>query len=418
MKIIFKTFLLLMLAGFLFTACKKENVDDIVITEDPTYEPEKKETNNLLTALRSNSSEGLDLGCITVVYPFELELASGDITTISSESDFEDAENGTGEEVAVDFVFPLSVINNEDGEAFDVNNNTELGIAFASCIPDDGWDYTETGDGTYTIPAFLFEELCFDLVYPIDVMDGDENTYTANNEAELIDLIATTSNLSFVLPITVVDEAGEETVIENVAGFYDLYYNCEGVTPPGTEGGNVIDLSQLDTANCDFDSLIIQYPYEVVTADGELITVEDENQEAALILSGEEYTIQYPFSLVDADGTVTTINSEEEFIELVLPCFITVEEPSDPCDFPTHALLIFNQGTTCGYQLAFPFQVEASGVVYDINEMNDYWSVYNSEQLNDIFLIYPVSVTLNTDGSTVTLNSDDEVCTFVQDSCG
>ncbi len=419
MNFLNKSRLFLLAMVVLIAACDKENFDEIVVG-DPDYEPEFVEVNTLITKINANPEDELNLGCISIQFPFELVLESGMTVTVNSTSDFEDATDEEAPDPVVDFVFPLNVVDNE-GNSTQVNDNIELGTLFASCIPDDGWDDTIDSNGTFTIPAFLFEELCFDLVYPVDLEDADENTYTANNEAELIDLIATSSNLSFVLPITVLDEEGNEVIIENVPRFYDLYYSCDGVSPPGTEGGILIDLSELDSANCEFETLAIQFPYDVVTEAGELITVEDENQEAALILSGENYTIQYPFNLVDEDGTVITINDEMEFILFILPCILTIEEP-DTCASPAHIYLFFNQGqgpTACGYNINFPAQVQAEGVTYDLNSMNDYFTVYSmySNQINAIDIIYPISVTLIEDGSTIEFEIDEEICTFVN-GCG
>ncbi|MEZ4961875.1 MAG: hypothetical protein R2830_18750 [Saprospiraceae bacterium] len=417
MNFLTKKIALFLFAVLFLTACNKDNIDE-VIPGDPGYQPDTVVVNSLIFAMVGNPSGGLDLGCITINFPFSLLTESGATVEINTEAEFEAATDSTAADPVVDIVFPLS-ITDSDGNTGQVNDETELGVAFASCIPTTGWVDTTSVDGTYPIPAFLFEDLCFDLVYPVDVEDADENTYTANNEAALIDLLATTSNLTFVLPITVLDEQGNETVIESAAGFFDLYYACDGVIPPGTQGGIPIDLSDLDSANCDFESLAIQYPYDVVTDDGDLITVADANQEAALILSGVHYTVQYPFSLVDADGEVVTINDDLEFIQLILPCLVTIEEP-DPCSTPAHVLLYFNQGQApfqCGYLINFPTQVEAEGTVYDLNDMFEYYNVYGlySNQIDKISIIYPVSVTLN-DGTILTFNNDNDVCQFI-DGC-
>jgi hypothetical protein len=240
------------------------------------------------------------------------------------------------------------------------------------------------------------------------LQDADANTYLANNEAALIDLIITIPGLAFTLPLTLTNENGEEVIIESVAGFYSLYYECDGNTPPGTVGGIPLDFSEL--GDCNFESLTIQFPYNVITEDGESITVTDANQEANLILSGVHYTVQYPFNLVDDDGAVVTINNEMQFIELVLPCLITIE-PSGPCDAPAHVLLYFNQ--TCGV-VNYPNQLSAGGITYVINNMQDYFVVYNQYNLNEISIVYPISVT-EPDGVVSTFDSDGEVCSFIED---
>lgn len=413
MRLLSKLSFLILFVGVAFTSCDRDNIDQ-TITPSVEFEPEVVVVNNLITALTTTETDGLELGCLYIEYPFELLLEDGSTVEVFDLEGFETAADQEPPFQAVDFVYPLTV-STDEGESFVVNGGEELGVLFGSCIPEEGWDDTSTSNGGYTIPAFLFEELCFDLVYPVDVADADETPYTANSEAELIDLLATTANLSFVLPITVVDEAGTEVMIESVAGFYDLYYSCDGVTPPGTEGGIVIDFSDLDSANCDFESLAIEYPYTVLTDGGESITVENENQEAALILGDEEYTIQYPFNLVDADGTVTTINDEMQFIELILPCLVVIEEP-ETCNTPAHVLLYFNQ-SFCG-TVVYNNQLIAEGVTYEITSFDDYINLYGmyQNQIDAIDIIYPISVT-TPEGTVLTFNSDEEVCAFV-DACG
>ena len=418
MKLLSKLSIFCLFVGLLFVSCDRDNIDE-TITPNPGFEPEVVVVNNLISALTTDMTEGLELGCFSIDFPFSLLLEDGTTVEVFDMDEFETVASQESPFQVVDFVFPLNVTT-EDGESTQVASNEELGVLFGSCIPDDGWDDTTHSDGTITIPAFLFEELCFDLVYPVDVQDADENAYTANSEAELIDLLATTANLSFVLPITVVDEVGEETVIESVAGFYELFYACAGNTPPGTEGGIVIDLSDLDSANCDFETLIIEFPYNVLTEDGELITIEDENQEAALILSGTHYTVEYPFNLVAADGEVITINSDDEFIFLILPCLITIEGPVDNCDADAHVLLFFNAHNIftlfpCPFDINYPVEVTIDGTAVTLNSVDDYFAETGApfSIIGDVELVYPITVTSQEDGSTVELNSDDDVCDYI-----
>lgn len=407
MKHFSKLSFLFLFAGLLFVSCDRDNLDETTIP-DPGFEPEIVVVNNLITALTTTTNEGFELGCLSIDYTFELLLEDGSTIEVATDEELEIALNQEPPFLVVDFVFPL-MVTTEDGESAQVNSNEELGVLFASCIPDDGWDDTTTSSGNMVIPAFLFEELCFDLVYPVDLQDADNNAYVAISEAELIDLIITVPTLAFTLPLAVTNEDGEEVIVESVAGFYSLYYDCDGNTPPGTEGGIFIDLSELD-GDCAFEDLSIQFPYDILTEEGESITVENENQEAALILSGVHYTLVYPFSLVDTDGTIVTVNDEMEFILLILPCLVEVG-PSDPCNTPAHVLLYFNQ--TCGV-VNYPNQLSAGGTVYVINSMDDYFDVYNQFNLDEITIIYPIAVT-ESDGVVSTFNSDAEVCAFIED---
>ncbi|MEL6657628.1 MAG: hypothetical protein AAFR36_14320 [Bacteroidota bacterium] len=410
MRLLSKLSFLFLFVALVFVSCDRDNMDETLIP-DTNFEPEVVVVNNLINALTTTSEDnGLELGCFSIDFPFSLLLEDGTTVEVFTIEEFEDVTSQESPFMVVDFVFPLTLTTAED-ESVQVNSNEELALQFASCIPDEGWD-DATEEGSAVIPAFLFEDLCFDLVYPVDLEDTDGHTYTANNEVELIDLCITVPNLFFTLPFTVTDEDGEEVVIESVAGFYDLFWDCEGNTPPGTEGGITIDLIDLDSANCDFETLAIQYPYDVLTEDGELITVEDENEEAALILSGEDYTVQYPFNLIAGDSQIITINNDEEFILFILPCLVTIEEP-EPCSTPAHVFLWFNQGGGCGV-VDYPNQITAGGIVYDINDIDEYFVVYNQYAWDEIDIVYPISVT-ETDGTVVTFNSDQEICDYINE---
>ncbi len=415
MRLFSKFSFLFLFVAILFASCDRENLDNTT-TPDPGFEPEVVVVNNLIAALQTTTNEGLELGCFSIDFPFELLLEDGSTIEITTIEEFEAAGDPESGLVIVDFVFPLNVTT-EDGESVQVNDNMELGMQFASCIPDDGWDDTETEDGTLLIPAFLFEDLCFDLIYPVDLQDIDGNAYVATNEAELVDLIITVPSLAFTLPMTVTDEDGEEVVIESVAGFYDLYYECDGNVPSGTEGGTTIDLDEL--GECYLADLTIQFPYTVITADGETIIIEDANQEADLILSGVHYTIEYPFNLVDADGGLIAVNSEQEFIELLLPCIITIE-PTEPCDPDAHIILFFNAHNIftvfeCPFDINYPVEVTVDGAPVTLNSVEDYYAETGApfNFVGQVELVYPITVTVQEDGSTVELNSDEDLCEFI-----
>lgn len=407
MSFINKLSFLTLCLSLLLLGCDRDNIDETFVP-DPTFEPEEVVVNNLISALAASSDEGFELGCLSINYAFGLLLSDGSTIEVFSDEELEAALNQTTPAVVTDFVFPLNVTT-DDGENTQIDSIGELAILFASCIPDHGWDNTSSSDGNYVIPAFLLEGLCFELVYPVNLQDANGNAYIANNEAVLTDLIIATPGMAFTLPLTVTTETGEEVIIESVADFYGLFYECEGNTPPSTEGGIPLDLSEL--GDCEFKDLTIQFPYNVTTEDGESITVTDENQEAALILSEVHYTIEYPFSLVDTSGTVITLNDEAQLIELILPCLIIIDTV-DICDTPAHIFLLFFN-STCG-AINYPAQLAAAGNTFGINSLEDYLTVYNQFGINEISIVFPISVT-KPDGTVATFNNDAEICAFIEE---
>ncbi len=407
MKFLNKITVLLLFVALFFTACQKENIDEI-IPEDPAFQPEIVEVNTLVKALRITSDNELALNCVSLNYPLDVALESGDRKTISSKEDYEALIGGQSADQVVDFVFPLS-LTLADGSTSEVASSKSLGVEFASCIPTSGWEsLNATGE---TLPAFLFENsCCFDLVYPVNLEDGDGNVYTAASEAELIALMAIIDPLSFSLPMTVALYDGSELVINTADEFFDALFDCEGIAPPVV--GNGIEVRG-------FGCNQLVFPFNVVTPNG-VVTVIDENQYAALILSGVEMVLEYPFSLIDPDDNVMVINDFDDLIVSYAACGVIIQiDTTNVCDFSSHILLIFNQGAVqCGYNVNFPIQVEAEGVIYDINNMDDYLVVYNmySTAVDQIQLLFPVDVTLISDGSTLTFDSDADVCAFI-DGC-
>lgn len=407
MNFLTKNFFLFVCTLFLLTACNKENIDEVVPTEPPTFEPDTIIVNNLVNALQANSTEGLDLDCVTIEFPFELVTESDNNITINSSTDFENALNENAPNRVVSFMFPLSVIN--DGNAFQVSNNEVLGVAFGSCLPSSGWDVaSDNGD---IVPAYLFENSsCNEMVYPTELEDANGNFYTANNEEELINLMATTESLFFSLPMDVIDQDGSAMSANVTDDFYNAMYACEEIAPLALING--IQSNELDSC------FTLDFPFDVLLTDSSIVTVNDENELIDLEMAGTIEVIVFPFNVTKYDGTTVTINEPQDLAPLIVECEIGITtEPSDPCNTPAHALLFFNQGqgpTSCGFLIDLPMQVEAEGTVYDIDNQQDYFDVYNMywNQLDKIDVIYPITVTL-TDGTILTFDKDQDVCDFI-----
>ena len=414
MNFLYKSIVLFLMAGLLFTACQKDSIDEVVPVEEPTFEPDTMEVtiNALVTNLESNTNEGLDLGCFTIVYPFDLLLASENTITINSEADFIAALDADLPDQVVDFVFPLTIID-DNGETFEVTDNETLEVLFASCIPDDGWDDIEEDEDL--LPAFLLGniEFCFDLSYPLDLVDGDGNTSTAEDEEALIDLIVNTEELFFALPMTViVEESGEALVINTPEDFYNAYFECDNIDAP------------YDSLNYDMNGFAcfdLIFPTELQAEDGTTFTVSDENEFADLILSNEYFEFIFPLTLINPDGEEVTYESEEElFFGLQQECglVIIIIEPTDPCNTPAHVTLFYNAYniftlSPCPFEINYPMEVTLEGQTYEINGYDDYAEVNpNPFLIEPIELVYPFSITMDDSGEVVTFNSDDEVCTF------
>lgn len=407
MKFSIRLNILLVFVALLFAACEKDNMDEIVIDE-PDYQPEVNETNPLFLAMSTNNPEGLELGCLSILYPFDMALESGSTLTINSESEFMAAIDTTAVDPAVDFTYPLDILYSE-GETAQVNSIEELGLSFVACVPVDGWDYGNTAGNL--IPAFSFTDLCFDLVYPVALEDLDGNAYTAENESALIDLSATVEDLYFTLPITILNVDGSEIEIESYDGFFNLVESCDGV---GVNPPVVID-GQIEVTG--FGCWELQYPFTLDLGDGTTVEINTESEYATTILNADnEFQVIYPFTLKSLlnDDEIEVAN-DDDFIAALEACGIIIDigDGEDCGTTEGHVLLFFNEGSC--YTINYPAQVQAEGVTYTLNSTSDYFEVYSmyATQINAIDLIYPISVTNTESGTENTLNNRDEICDYV-----
>jgi hypothetical protein len=407
--------LLLFVATAFFAACEKDNLDEIIV-EEPNYQPGEVEVNNLLNAMRTDNNSGtVTMNCITLQTPFELKLQSGGAVTINTQRDLEVAMDTNAADRAVDFIYPISIVDAR-GETAQVNSNQELGVSFASCLPQQGWAAAMSTNET--LPACFYAGLlCVEQVYPVTLIDDEGNTYTVANDGELVDLFVTTyineTYLAFILPMSLIDAAGAEVVIESVDQFFSVVSECENVEP-------VIIGDGFEAQG--FLCYELKYPAEMLGTDGNPITVNSADEYANLVLSGEALTIEYPFTLESMiDGTTVTVNNFEEFILAVsVGCGVDIViDTVTLCEIPGHVLLFINRGGTsqspCRFNINYPVNVIAGGATFTLNESSDYWSVYNQFNLNEIEVVYPVTVTVNSSGEVIEFASDNDLCTYIED---
>jgi hypothetical protein len=410
MKTLYKFSSLCLLLVLLLTACNKENIEKTT-PENPNYQPDTTTVNNLIASERTSStSDGVEMACLSINYPFEMVLESKTSITITSESEFQTAVDQNAADPAVDFVFPLSIVDAK-GNTKVVNDNLALGRDFASCIPETGW--AASASSGETVPACLVgAPVCYEYVYPVNLVDDDGNTYTANNEEEFINLFATVPTLSLALPVTFLDEDGNSVVVDNFDTFFDLAFECEDITPPVTGEGIEIQ---------GFGCLDLVYPFNVITTDSTVITVNDEDEYANLILNGAEVELQYPFSLSDFNGNVLLIEDILDVIEALETCgvIIDITDPDTVNCFgtPAHVLLFYNAFNIFTlnkyeYDVEFPFTLIVEGNPVVVNNEDEYIPAIggNPSRFLDVEIVYPV--TIFQFGREIVLNSDAEVCEF------
>jgi len=383
------------LVSLMFASCTKEN--EIVDTTDPIEEvdPTMLNDNPLFdNALPRNNGDGVELGCLIIDYPFSL-LIDGEESEVDSDDDFESLLISLTDSSIVDFVYPLD-ITYEDGESTVIEDAEQLGEAFASCIPDEGWDVTIDSTSDNSFPAYLInsQESCFNVTYPVSMIDyntGDE--VVANNEAEFVAALANAELfLFFNFPLTLEGDEGEVTA-EDSEELWELLLSCE------YDGSGGIDT----TFNPSGEILCydIAYPFTVLLADGSEVIVNDHEEYCALMLGGEILDFVYPITLIDQEGDEVVINDQSDFMEALEDCAdITVFGPD---------LFILATGDNYGdgalgcYDINYPISIDVDGEIVEAGSTAEVIAISTSTPWAQA--VFPINITLNETGETVELGS-------------
>lgn len=398
-KICIPFFLMLLL----FSACQRdgeiETTGEIV---DPEIETEVIEVNPLVARSGGPNSSGLDFDCFEITYPFDMVDENGENHTIDSEESF--IELFEGEVILVDFVYPLDIVDNE-GNTSVINDGEELAAAFALCLPDGGW---EEGD----FPAYSIddENSCFDLVFPVTLVDLDENTIEVNNDEELNAAVAE-GLYFFSFPFTLESEDGELVEVNSIDELFEALISCNGFE---IEDSTFVWENGFEYIGC----YMLEFPFEVVLNNGTTVIVEDHEEYCDLMLQGEIVDYSYPLTLTDQEGNAVTVENEEELYGLIDDCF-------DFLGFGRLDLSLLYSGTEvlnpdemepC-YTINFPISL-----VYDnqnqTEELADLEAVFDllvDVNLETEFsLVYPISLTLK-DETEVSINQIEDLYPILQD---
>jgi len=390
------------LIAFLFTSCVKENID---IKEDPVVEipaPEVIQFNPLLNKTAgSESGEGQDIKCFTIVYPFNLLLEDGSEVNVSSNEEFKNWTNDDSNFI-VDFIYPLNVKTQTEGTVV-MNTNIGLSDLFISCIPDEGWGEDQTGEGVdYGFPVFdiNFQNSCFELVYPITITNLEDSISVANNAVELSSIVANEPGLTlFVFPINIVYEDGDTEVIGSSDLLSDEWFLCDRFNLP--------IISSINTGG-QIACYLLKFPIEVETSSG-IIKADTEDLFFSLLYSGQITDFVYPLNLIAFNGSELIINSQEAFNAALYNCYFDITNP----DVLAIKALRYGYLEGC-YSINYPIiVVNEEGVLKTIDNDEE---LYDSIILSDFItqhLLFPVDVTSAVTQGEIVFNDKASMIEFI-----
>ncbi len=394
MKILKLNILALLAVLFFVSSCDREPTTEMGTIDPLVPSPEMVDTNPLVT--RSSGGEnGLDLDCFTIDYPFELIDTEEIAYLITSDEDFDELLLNEAL-LIVDFVYPLN-ISYEDGETGSVADADELGELFASCVPQGGWE-----DGQF--PAYLIdlENSCYEFVYPMTLVDEEGNEIVVENEDEFSGALAE-ELLFFVFPFSLVDEEGEVVVVGDIEELFDTLFACSW----DSEIDSIWDWENgFEYVGC----YLVEFPLDIITGDGSTVTVENHMELCDYMITGDFAGYAFPLDLIGEDGEVITVSTEEELEAALDECWDDWGEGCFQGIEDLFALLYAGDDLDC-FIATFPITIST----IDGEEM-----VIESPEGVEEYLplvcevVYPVTI-VYTNGDTTTLGSSEELYQAVED---
>ena len=178
--------------------------------EDEEDEEDDEENEEILEDLEEV------LECYEVSFPVNFYDQDSMMVSVSTMEELEEIID----EESLALVFPIELI--DDQNSFSVNTAEELHALADECEEDDEDDDDEEE----------FEELiddisdCYDIVFPISIVDMDNTMYSITSEDELEDIIEDEKNLMLVYPFQLEDDEGEILDVNNEAQLLELLEDC------------------------------------------------------------------------------------------------------------------------------------------------------------------------------------------------
>lgn len=270
--------------------------------------------------------------CFNFVFPLNLAYNDGTIITIASYQgliDVLDSETSTLYIEGIEFPFQVQ----QEGAVTTINDEDEFFALILDCT-------------FHTVNSFVFDFTCYEIVFPISVINANNETVVVHNQTELVQMSATTPTgtvayqLDIVFPISVIQN-DQTIVIDNLYEFFDLNNDCP---------------SNLCVVTTEFDPVCVQ------TTTG---IVQYSNPSHAAC---DGYT---PADFVDCGGSVIPTN--------------------------------FGNGLDSCFTLNYPLQIQHQGALVTVNGNGEVLQYYFPSQSAIPAFVYPLTVNFNTPTGTVSV---------------
>lgn len=328
--------------------------------------------------------------CVELSFPLSLRKANIDSTIIvENKGHFADALAKRYHY----FEYPLRVIEVKSGETITLNTDMELMWALFNC--------EENINVNFPFNSLEFET-CFSIEYPITVVDEDGKNYIAVNEDVYIVLLLSGKVADFEYPITLMYSFAEASVeVNDGEKIEELTLNC---------------ISSFDFPAIHYydDCFTIQYPVEVTDYFGNIESANTDDEIFELQNTGKATDFIYPITANLSNGIATKINSLNELNVIISGCY-----NYSICNDTSFGQL-YNGQLSC-FDINYPITIKIDDDEEIFNNTNEFGSAnlcdYYYYQNYSVEIKYPVTVTLNSDGSSLTFENDIEVVEYTNNNC-
>lgn len=403
--------------------------------------------------------------CFIVDFPVELILPDESKVTVNNEAEFKEVikahriDRDALSEIG--FTYPINVILVKDKSFVELTSQDDLKELLASCKKDKGND--DDKDGFLDNWQYhFFDNDCFEVAYPVGLIVDIEKVTINSKEAffEMVNTYKENNNYKpkflFNFPINV--EFLEDNSVAQINAqdeIRDLFKKCRKDFDGDDDDKDEIDWEEIKE-EFDFEFLRnrcfqIQFPVNFSLQDGSLVSADSFDGIFGIIVEemrtneGEDFpelNLAYPVTVILKDETKQEINAEEEFDKLIEACEDNRGEEWDwenndfgfgDFDFEDFDLesiienfnlsqLDFNSFENfedfklfC-FEINFPLTININAeeriTVEDFGDLikQIFETVLtNRGQEIEPEVVYPITVTMEEDGTVITINSNDEL---------
>ncbi len=342
-----------------------------------------------LEDVTEETSTGVD-GCFEIIFPISLVFSDSSIIEVNSWQEARIAVRAADE--IPDLLYPINLMNGE-GDTIVVNDKDNLDKTVSECE-----DY---------------DERCFEFVFPVSIIFPDGTITSYDDKTALKEGLRTWAETnkdssenrpSLQFPINVIIEGDDSlTVINSKEELKDLKAECRG----DKEYPNRDDYRE----KC-FEFV---FPVSIIFPDGTITSYDDKTAlkeglrtwaETNKDSSENRPSLQFPINvIIEGDDSLTVINSKEELKDLKAECRGDKEYPNrddyrEKCfEFVFPVSIIFPDGTITSYD-------DKTALKEGLRT----WVETNKDSLeNRPSLQFPINVIIEGDDSLTVINSKEEL---------